>query len=203
MIEPAAAANDPDRTEVVAMVDEEIDRLPERYRRAIVLCDLEGCTQPEAAGRLGWTEGSVRGRLARGREMLQSRLRRRGLVAPAGAIGGLAATDAATAARLGEAFVRTMTLTAAGDMAASGAGVTANAMDLARDVLGIIMKQKLLVVGVMAFVAGAAITGAGVGGALLLKTRGKPAGEAGPAEAPQARRRLPMPSLPRAPWHRP
>ena len=43
----------------------EIDRLPERLRLPLVLCDLEGLTREEAAGRLRWTEGTVRGRLAR------------------------------------------------------------------------------------------------------------------------------------------
>ncbi len=171
-IEPPAAAEDPDRAEVVALVDEEIDRLPERYRRAIVLCDLEGCTQPEAAGQLGWTEGSVRGRLARGREMLKSRLRRRGLVTPAGAIGGLAATDAAAAARLGERFVAAVTRLAGGTVAAGEASVSANAAVLAREVVGAIMRHKLVLVGLAAFVAGAAISGAGLAGVFLLKAGG-------------------------------
>ncbi|HEY2155252.1 MAG TPA: sigma-70 family RNA polymerase sigma factor, partial [Isosphaeraceae bacterium] len=187
-IEPAATADDPDRTEVVAVVDEEIDRLPERYRRAIVLCDLEGCTQPEAAGRLGWTEGSVRGRLARGREMLKSRLSRRGLVAPAGAIGGLAAADAASAARLGEKFVGGLTRFVGRSAAVGETEVTANAVALAREVVGVVMRQKLLVVGVLAFAAGAAITGAGVAGTLLLNARGRQTGEPPLAEAPKARR---------------
>src|SRR5262249_27541979 len=52
-------------------------------RLALVLCDLEGRTQPEAARLLGWTPGSLRGRLLRGRARLRERLLRRG-VAPAG-----------------------------------------------------------------------------------------------------------------------
>ncbi len=62
-------------------VDEEIAHLPAKQRAVIVLVDLEGQTQSEAARRLGWSEGSVRGRLARARSALRERLLRRG-VAP-------------------------------------------------------------------------------------------------------------------------
>ena len=58
---------------------DEIDRLPDRYRRPVILCLLEGMSQEHAAARLGWTEGSVRGRLARGKARLRDRLTRRGI----------------------------------------------------------------------------------------------------------------------------
>jgi hypothetical protein len=69
-----------------AVLCEELERLPDRYRAAIVLCDLEGLTQEMAAHRLGWPAGTLRSRLARGRQRLRDRLTRRGLapsVAPA------------------------------------------------------------------------------------------------------------------------
>ena len=66
------------------VLHEEIGRLPERYRAAVVLCDLEGLTQEQAAQRLGWPSGTVRSRLARGRGRLQARLTRRGLAPAAG-----------------------------------------------------------------------------------------------------------------------
>jgi sigma-70-like protein len=58
---------------------EELRRLPDRYREAVVLCDLEGLTQERAAQLLGWPAGTVRSRLARGRQRLRDRLIRRGL----------------------------------------------------------------------------------------------------------------------------
>jgi RNA polymerase sigma factor (sigma-70 family) len=56
----------------------EIDRLPEKYRQPIILCYLQGQTQPQAAQTLGWPLGTVQIRLHRGRERLRSRLTRRG-----------------------------------------------------------------------------------------------------------------------------
>jgi RNA polymerase sigma factor (sigma-70 family) len=58
---------------------EELDRLATKYRLPLVLCHLEGMSQEEAANRLGWTSGMVRGRLNRGRAELRKRLTRRGL----------------------------------------------------------------------------------------------------------------------------
>jgi hypothetical protein len=75
-----------------------LSRLPGAYRAAVVACDLEGHTRAEAAGRLGWSEGTVASRLARGRALLADRLSRRGLAMPAAgllvALGGTTA-DAA------------------------------------------------------------------------------------------------------------
>ena len=79
-VEPAC---DLERSELRTLIDEEIRRLPEKYRRPVVLCYLEGRTHEEAARRLRCSAGSVRGRLDRARQKLKDRLFRRGL-APAG-----------------------------------------------------------------------------------------------------------------------
>ncbi len=65
--------------ELRAVLHEEIERLPEKYRLPLLLCYWEGLTQEEAARRAGWTKASLRERLERAREMLRSRLVRRGL----------------------------------------------------------------------------------------------------------------------------
>jgi RNA polymerase sigma factor (sigma-70 family) len=68
------------------VVDGELLRLPERYRAVLVLCDMEGLSYEQAARALGWPMGTVKSRLARGREKLRSRLIRRGVAPLAGMI---------------------------------------------------------------------------------------------------------------------
>jgi RNA polymerase sigma factor (sigma-70 family) len=76
--------------ELLLVVDEEIHMLPRAYRLPVILCCLEGRSQEEAARHLGWTPGSVKGRLERGRARLHQRLVRRGLTLSA----ALAAAEA-------------------------------------------------------------------------------------------------------------
>jgi RNA polymerase sigma factor (sigma-70 family) len=76
--------------ELLAMVDAEVLRLPEVYRLPVLLCVLQERSVDEAARILDWSTGSVRGRLARGRQMLRQRLMDRGLAPFGGALALLA-----------------------------------------------------------------------------------------------------------------
>jgi RNA polymerase sigma factor (sigma-70 family) len=66
--------------ELNSVLDEELSRLPHKYRAPIILCCLEGRSRDEAASCLGWTLGRVKDRLERGRERLRCRLARRGVL---------------------------------------------------------------------------------------------------------------------------
>lgn len=76
---PYEGAFDPAWNELRPVLHEEINRLPVKYREAVVLCYLEGRTNEEAAALLEWPVGTVKGRLSRARDLLRSRLTRRGL----------------------------------------------------------------------------------------------------------------------------
>jgi RNA polymerase sigma factor (sigma-70 family) len=96
--------------ELLLIIDEELERLPQAYRLPVILCCLEGRSLEEAARQLGWTVGSVKGRLHRGRARLHARLVRRGLTlsaALAAAELSHGGTSAAAVARLVAVTART------------------------------------------------------------------------------------------------
>jgi RNA polymerase sigma factor (sigma-70 family) len=81
-----------DRDELLPILDEELNRLPHRYRAALLACELEGKSRREAAKQLGIPEGTLSTRLARGRKALRERLQRRGVSLGVGPIAGLTGT---------------------------------------------------------------------------------------------------------------
>jgi len=109
---PAAGTSE-EKREVLAALDEELNHLPEMYRTLLVLCYLEGKTFQEAARQTACPAGSVSWRLARARDMLHKRLRRRGLVFPAALLLALLGEERAAAAVSNE-LARTTASTAAG-----------------------------------------------------------------------------------------
>jgi RNA polymerase sigma factor (sigma-70 family) len=86
-VDDAVQIDSNDLQEVVPILDQELSRLPEKLRAPLVLCYLKDCTHDQAAAELRWPVGTVRSRLARGRELLRERLTRRGC-APTAAILG-------------------------------------------------------------------------------------------------------------------
>jgi hypothetical protein len=122
MPEPEAAPHDQWRG-LQPLLDHELNGLPENYRVPILLCDLEDKTIKEAAGQLGWPQGTLAGRLARGRRMLAKRLARRGLVLSAGSLAGVVSRNAASAGvptSLVSSAVRAAGIVAVGQKAVAG-----------------------------------------------------------------------------------
>ncbi|MFI5454404.1 MAG: sigma-70 family RNA polymerase sigma factor [Isosphaerales bacterium] len=154
--------------ELLPALHEEIARLPEKYRLPLVLCDLEGMTQVQAAGELGWSERTLRRRLAEARERLKSRLGRRGLVPDDAMLGAAFLREARALVPVAwqQATVRAA-LDILNHTVAVGA-VSMAAQSLTREVLKIMLLQKLklasaalITVGVTAWAASAALISRG------------------------------------------
>jgi RNA polymerase sigma factor (sigma-70 family) len=126
--------------ELRAILDEELDRMPEKYRAPLVLCYLEGKTNEEAAAALGWTKGTVSGRLARARDLLRGRLTRRGLALSAGMLVGLFGAGTAPAAVPGTLL--NTTVLAATSFAAGKAAIAGAAAALAEGVMRALFVTK-------------------------------------------------------------
>jgi RNA polymerase sigma factor (sigma-70 family) len=136
------------------LLDRELSLLPDKYRAAIVVYDLEGRSRREASRQLGIPEGTLSSRLAAGRQMLAKRLASTG-VALSGGAPAVALSQGAASAQVSAALVRSTARAAALVAAGQMAGVSAPAVLLMKEVMKVMFLKKLrLAVGtVMVLVA--------------------------------------------------
>src|SRR5262245_18600923 len=128
-------------SDLVVLLDEELSRLPDKYRATIVLCDLEGNTREEAARQLSLAPGTVASRLARARAMLAKRLSRRGLAVSAASLTSLLAHQMASATA--PTLIVSSTITATG-LVASGRAATAVARTKAATLMEGVVKTMFV-----------------------------------------------------------
>jgi RNA polymerase sigma factor (sigma-70 family) len=149
--------------EVQDVLDEELERLPERLRVPLLLCYWEGKTRDEAAQELGWTAGTFRGRLDRGRHLLRARLTRRGVTLPAALLATAIVPKAAPAAlpaALAVSTVKAAVLIIAGKGLSPGI-VSAQVAGLIQGVLRTMFLNKVQTLVAAVFVV--AVFGGGTG----------------------------------------
>jgi RNA polymerase sigma factor (sigma-70 family) len=152
--------------EAQTIVDQELARLPDKYRAPLVLCCLEGSTRDEAAQQLGWSISLLKSRLEQARELLRGRLVRRGMTLTAGlfAAGLLGGTaQASLAPALVDATAKAAVLVASGGTA--GTVVSAQVRALSEGVLKAMWLTKLMAVAAVCLVLVSAVLG--VSGALI------------------------------------
>jgi RNA polymerase sigma factor (sigma-70 family) len=184
--EPADPLAELTGRELCAVLDEELRRLPEKYRAPLLLCYLEGQTQDEAARRLGCPFGTLRSRLERGRELLRVRLVRRGLAVSA--VLPAAALAPGTASALPPLLAAATVKASLRFLSGSSAGVaSARAVGLAEEACRAATAAKIKLGTVLLLAAGVLLGGS----VLAARLPGSPSGDrsrAGtPAPQPQAK----------------
>jgi RNA polymerase sigma factor (sigma-70 family) len=144
------------------LLDQELSRLPDKYRGVIILCDLEGKTRKEVAEQLGWPEGTVASRLARARNMLAKRLTQRGVALSCAALAAVLAQQAAAAGVpyvVVDSTIRVACLLAAGKAAATGA-ISVKVAALTEGVMKAMLFSKLKTAIAIVLILGFVATGA-------------------------------------------
>jgi RNA polymerase sigma factor (sigma-70 family) len=144
--------------ELQAILAEEVNRLPEKFRAPFVLCCLEGKSRHEVAAKLGWNEGTLSTRLAAARNRLRERLLRRGVaLAAALCLETVAEATAAVPAPLAQSTIETALGIASGQTAASVAPAPVAA--LADGVMRGLWLNKIKYAGVLIVLAGLVAAG--------------------------------------------
>jgi RNA polymerase sigma-70 factor (ECF subfamily) len=148
--------------DVQAALDEELRRLPERYRAPLIFCYLDGRTRDEAARRLGLTPGTLHGRLERGRRILRERLTRRGFALSATLL-ALAVGQGAARAALSPTVTLATARAALRFARREAPAVSGHVLSLTREVLKAMLLTKLKL-GATAVLCAALLLVAGVAG---------------------------------------
>jgi RNA polymerase sigma factor (sigma-70 family) len=151
--EPKVVEPDP-WLELQPFLDQELSRLPNKYRIAIILCDLEGKTRKEAARQLKIPEGTLSSRLTTARTVLAKRLARHGLAVAGGAVAAVLSQKVALAsvpASVVCSTIKAVTQVAAGKMTATGL-ISANVATLTEGMVKSMLLTKLKKLTVMLLV---------------------------------------------------
>jgi RNA polymerase sigma factor (sigma-70 family) len=145
------------------LLDQALNSLPDKYREPLILCDLQGVTRKSAAHQLGWSEGTLSGRLSRARELLAKRLARQGVTLTGVAIAAALSSSEASAcvpAPLVLSTVQAATSIAAGKAVAGVASASVAA--LTKGVLKAMFMTKLKTASAVLLAAGLLVIGAGI-----------------------------------------